>query len=112
MVMRMVVLLGFLSFSASGGAIAQTQCNTIIGRVTMEDARVLSAATILAKNSKSKKIEKTHSDNKGEYSLCLSPGKYDFSASAPGFLPKHRKSLWIDLVPGRAVDFVLTFNNP
>jgi hypothetical protein len=102
----------YFGFGALGNTSAQTQCNTIIGRVTMEDARVLSAATILVRNSKTKRIQETHSDNKGEYSLCLSPGKYDFSASAAGFRKHQRKSLWIDLVPGRAVDFVLSFNNP
>ena len=54
-------------------------------------------------------VEETHSDRKDEYSLCLVPGKYDFSVTRNGFLSQKRKGFHIDLVHDRAVDFVLKF---
>ena len=99
------------SGAISSGLIQQPQCNTIIGRVTMVDARVLPDATVTAKNKKTKKVDEAHSDNKGEYSLCLLPGEYEFAVTRAGFLSQKRKSLHIDLVHGRAVDFVLKFRS-
>jgi len=78
----------------------------------MADARVLSAAIVRAKDVKTKTVEEAQTNNKGEYSLCLVPGKYDFSVTRDGFLTQKRKSLYIDLVTGRAVDFVLKFRKP
>ena len=102
-------VLAFFLRVGPAGPILQVQCNTIVGRVTMEDARLLSAATVTAKNTETKKVVEATSNNKGEYNLCLLLGKYDFSATSSGFRGEQRKSLHIDLVHDRAVDFVLKF---
>jgi len=107
---KLVLLIAvFASLGGASSPVQQPQCNTIIGRVTTVDGRVLTDAIIMAKNTKTKKVEEAHSDRKGEYSLCLLPGTYDLSVTKVGFLPQKRKSLCIDLVSGCVVDFVLKF---
>ena len=89
---------------------AQKTCGGIKGRVTSPQGWVVSKATILLVNKRSKQTTKVETDETGEYTICLSLGVYDVLATAMGYKPAKRKSIEVDESTKATIDFVLKQN--
>src|SRR5262245_1401585 len=90
----------------------QQSCAGIKGRVTTEDGAVISRADIGILNNETKQRQKTQTNGEGEYSMCLSPGRYDIIAETVSFKPTKRKAIKVEASAKSIVDFVLKRGKP
>ena len=98
-----VAVLPFVALRAE----AQKTCGGIEGRATSPQGWLIPKATILFVNKSSKQKTSVETDERGEYTICLSAGMYDVIANAIGYKSVRRKAIQVDESSKATIDFVL-----
>jgi Carboxypeptidase regulatory-like domain len=87
--------------------IPQDRCGGIFGRATSTDGWLIPNANIRITEKATKKSINVATDGNGEYSICLSAGKYDLIATALGYKHAERKSIEVAASGKNVIDFVM-----
>lgn len=97
---------------AESTASAQQPCGGIEGRLTTEEGWLIPGAYIRLANKATKQIRQVQSDDKGEYTICLTAGVYNVFADSLGFKPAKRQSIKVETSVRNIIDFVMKRGRP
>lgn len=86
-------------------ASAQQTCGGIEGRVTTPEGWVIPGAKVELLNKETKQSTNVATEDKGEYSACLSAGLYDVTVTSPGFKTAKRKAIRVENAIRSIIDF-------